>query len=180
MARLNDAFLGGIRKQVFQDRTTTLSDIGRDIPVSDFEETIAGIRADIRSTLTSLPDTAFTDQQAGEGEDVWAAGQIVAHIANSFQGMTGQVRSLLDMEEVQQSEPRDMEQMPDRASALAILDQLDTDTNAFFNALPGEGDYTKTITHPRFGDMDTKGWLTIVTMHENDHLNQMRALGGQA
>lgn len=177
MVRLTDEFLRGIRPRVFQERTTTLSEVGRDIPVSDFRETIAAIRAQMRSTLTTLPDSAFSEQQAGEGEDVWAAGQVVAHVATSFERMTGQVRSLLGMEAGADADPLDMEQRPDRAETLAILDRLDTVTEEFFNALPQHGDYTKSASHPRFGDMDTKGWLTIVTMHENDHLSQLRGLG---
>lgn len=176
MARLTDDFLRGIRPRVFQERTTTLSEVGRDIPVNDFRETIDAIRSEMRSVLSSLPDAAFTEQQAGEGEDVWAAGQIVAHVSNSFRSMTGQALPLLDMEPASQSEPRDLEQRPDRAEALAILDQLDTQTAAFFDSLPDNGDYTRTMSHARFGKIDTKGWLTLLTMHENDHLNQIRAL----
>lgn len=177
MARLTDEFLRGIRPQVFQERTTTLSEVGRDIPVSDFRETVTGIRDEMRAALESLPDSTFTTQQAGEGEDVWAAGQIIAHVSNSFLSMTGQVRTLLDMGEAPPATPLDMAQLPERAEALAILDQLDSDTASLFESLPSEGDYTKAVSHPRFGEMDTKGWLVIVTMHESDHLNQIRSLG---
>ncbi|HUG17025.1 MAG TPA: DinB family protein [Thermomicrobiales bacterium] len=179
MTRLTDDFLRGIRPRVFQDKTTTLSEVGRDIPVADFRETVDAIRAEMRATLATLPDAAYSEQQAGEGEAVWAAGQVTAHVSNSFHGMTGQVRTLLNMEETPQAERLDLEQRPDRAASLATLDQLDSDTAAFFAGLPADGDYARTVSHPRFGEIDSKGWLTLVTMHENDHLGQLRGLNGE-
>lgn len=177
MARLTDEFLRGIRPQVFQDRTTTLSEVGRDIPIDSLRETVAGIRAETRATLEALPDSAFAEQPVAEGEEVWAAGQVVAHVANAFHSMTGQVRPLLGLEAGRQVTPRSMDEWPDRASALAILEELDVDTAAFFDALPENGDYSAAMSHARFGEMDSKGWLVLVAMHENDHLGQIRALG---
>jgi hypothetical protein len=48
--------------------------------------------------------------------------------------------------------------------------------DAFVAAIPSEADTTKTMTHPRFGEMSSKGWMLLMTLHEGDHLRQIRSL----
>jgi uncharacterized damage-inducible protein DinB len=177
MATLSGDSLRDVGRRVFAEKSTTLNEAARDVSVTDFRETIRSIREGMREALRELPDSAFAEQPTGEGERVWSAGQVVAHVSNSFYLMSGQVRPLLDMPPSEQPAARDMEQHPSRTETLAILDQMDSDTEAFFDALPADGDYTKTGNHRFFGDIDTKGWLMVMSVHETDHLTQIRALG---
>ena len=34
------------------------------------------------------------------------------------------------------------------------------------------------MTHERFGEMSTNGWMMLMALHEGDHLRQVRALAG--
>lgn len=179
MVRLTNEFLSGIGPRVFGQRVTTLSEVGRDVPLADVRETVEATRADLRAALVELPEQAFAAQAAGagEGEEVWSAGQVISHVSNSFHAMSSAVRSLLGMEPGPEYDALDVEQPIDRAEALAVLDRLDTATQAFFDAIPADADFTKTMTHPRFGEIDTNGWMILLALHENNHLNQVRALG---
>lgn len=178
MTRLNGEAMGAIAAKVFGERTMTLSEAGAEYELNEMVDAIRAVRGTMRTTLSSLPDTAFGAQGAAEGEGAWSAGQIMLHLANAQRSMTGAVRSLLDMPPASAGEPRDVNAtLPSREDALSILDTIEPEFDAFVAEIPADADLSRTMTHARFGEMSTNGWLILMTLHESDHLRQMRALG---
>jgi hypothetical protein len=69
-----------------------------------------------------------------------------------------------------------MTAQPTRAEAQALLAQLNEGMSTFAASIPADADLDAAVTHPRFGEMSTRGWLVLVALHEADHVNQIRAL----
>jgi hypothetical protein len=178
VTRLNGDALRDVATKVFAERTTTLSDAGADYELDEMTSAVRAFRRMMRSTLESLPESAFSAQPASNGEDHWSAGQVIAHLANSQASMTGAVRSLLDLPAAVDGDRRDVDSvLPARDEALAILAAMEPDFDAFVSAIPADADLNRTMPHPRFGDMSTNGWMILMALHEGDHLRQIRALG---
>jgi hypothetical protein len=166
-----------IAGKVFGDRSMTLSEAGAGYEMDEMIASVRALRRMLRSTLESAPDAAFAAQPPADGEDAWAAGQIVAHLANSQASMSGAVRTLLEMPASSNGARRDVDAiLPSRDEALAILDTIKTDFDTFVAEIPANADTTRTMTHARFGDMSGKGWMLLMALHEGDHLRQVRAL----
>lgn len=167
--------LGEIGRKVFTTRESTLEQEASALNVGDMRSGLVEARREQREALASLPEQAFTTQQPGEGEDVWSAGQIVAHLANSFGSMTGFIRPILGLPEASLS-PHDLEQQPTRDEALAIHDATDAGLNELFSSIPSDADFSQTSTHPRFGELGPRGMLLLMLIHETNHLDQLRSL----
>ena len=139
MAILTDELLQGTAARVFRQRETTLDEAAANLPMPDFAETLTALRERMRGSLVSLPDAAFTAQQAGEGEDVWAAGQIVAHLQNSLQQMGAHVDALLDRPAAEAT-LHDLGQLPTRDDALTLHDASSAALSAFMASIPPDAD----------------------------------------
>lgn len=176
MSAIADATLREIRRRVFEARELTLDQAAADINVNDFAATIDELRDRMSSVIESLPDAAFTEQQAGEGEEVWTAGQIITHLSNSTRQMSGQVRPLLGMEQFGASELLPMEHLPARDEALTLLHRSSRELSSFLESVPRHADFSRTQEHARFGTMGPKGWLMLMAVHEEGHLRQLEAL----
>ena len=168
--------MGRIAQTVFVDRSMTLSEAAEEYEIDDLIGTIRAVRRMLRSTLETLPDAAFAAQPAAEGEAAWSAGQVVAHLANAQASMSGQVRDLLGMQASADGRTYDMTNLPTREDAIAILDDANPGFDTFVAAIPADADLLKSMTHARFGEMNGKGWMLLMALHEADHLRQVRAL----
>ena len=169
--------LGEIGRKVFATRESTLEQEASGLDLNDVRSRLLEARREQRETLVSLPDQAFSTQQPGEGEEAWSAGQIVAHLANSFGSMTGFMRPILGLPEVAHT-PHDLTQLPGRDEALAIHDATDAGLSELFSSIPSDADLSQTTTHPRFGELGPRGMLLLMLIHETNHLDQMRSLAG--
>jgi len=181
MTRLTGDALREIAGKVFGERSTTLIEASADYEMDDLTSAVRAMRRMMRSSLTSLPETAFDAQPAAEGEDAWSAGQIVAHIANSQASMSGAVRSLFGMPEAVAVDRYDLDDsatLPTRDEALDILAKADTGFDAFVSDVPANTDLTKAMPHERFGEMNGKSWMLLMAIHEADHLRQVQTLAG--
>ncbi len=176
MTRLSGEEMREIAGKVFGERSVTLSEAGSAYEMDEMTGAVRAVRRMMGSTLESLPDSAFAVQPAADGEAGWTAGQVIAHIANSQLSMSGAVRSLLGMPAAD-GERRNLDQLLDRDEALATLAETNQSFDAFVGEIPANSDLTKTMTHERFGEMSTKGWMMLMALHEGDHLRQIRALG---
>jgi hypothetical protein len=176
VAILTDELLQHTARRAFRLRETTLDDAAAEIPVVDFAETMTALRERIHRALLELPESAFTDQQAGEGEQVWAAGQVVAHLANSLQAMRPYVDRLLDVETAEEPRMLDMSELPSRTQAVRILERSTPELQRFLAGIPQHADFDRRDEHPRFGSMGIKGWLIMIALHEEGHLRQLQAL----
>lgn len=176
MTRLTGDAMREIAGKVFGERSVTLSEAGADYELDELASSVHAVRRMMGSTLESLPDAAFASQPPAEGEAAWSAGQIIAHLANSQASMTSQTRSLLDMPAPESSDRHDLERLPSRDDALAILAQINTGFDAFIAEVPADADLAKAAPHQRFGEMSGKGWMMLMALHESDHLRQVRAL----
>ena len=177
MTRLSGDTMREIAGKVFGERSMTLSEAGASYELDEMTSAVRALRRMMGSTLESLPDTAFAAQPAAEGEAGWAAGQVVAHIANAQASMSSAVRSLLGMPAAD-GERRDLDRLPARDEALTILAETNLGFDSFVSEIPTDADLTRTMTHERFGEMSAKGWLMLMALHESDHLRQVRALAG--
>jgi hypothetical protein len=164
-----------IAGKVFGERSMTLSAAGAGYELDEMTGAVRALRRMMASTLESLPESAFAAQPPADGEAGWAAGQVIAHIANSQVSMSGAVRTLLGMPAVD-GERRDLDRLPARDEALAILAETSQAFDAFVGEIPADADLTKAATHERFGEMSTNGWMMLMALHEGDHLRQIRAL----
>jgi hypothetical protein len=176
VAILTDELLQRTARRAFRLRETTLDDAAAEIPVVDFAETMTALRERIHGALLELPDAAFTEQQAGEGEQVWAAGQIVAHLANSLQAMRPYVDALLDIETADAPRMFDLSELPSRDRAVRALERSTPELQRFLAGIPQHADFDRRGEHPRFGSMGIKGWLMLIALHEEGHLRQLQAL----
>jgi hypothetical protein len=178
VTRLNGDALRDVATKVFAERTTTLSEAGAEYELGEMTSAVRAFRRMMRSTLESLPESAFVAQSSSNGEDHWTAGQVIAHLANSQASMTGAVRSLLEMPAAPEGDRHDVDAvLPLRDEALAILAAMEPDFDAFVSAIPADADLNRTMSHPRFGEMSTNGWMLLMALHEGDHLRQIRGLG---
>jgi hypothetical protein len=177
MTRLTGDAMREIASKVFGERSMTLSEAGDGYALDEMTGAVRALRRMMASTLESSPESAFAAQPAADGEAGWAAGQVIAHIANAQVSMTGAVRSLLGMPAVD-GERRDLDRLPDRDEALSILAETSRSFDAFVSEIPADADLSKTMTHERFGEMSTNGWMMLMALHEGDHLRQVRALAG--
>ena len=178
MSKLNGEALREIAVQVFQERSLTLSEAGNRYDLDEMAGTIRAFRRLMRSTLEGLPESAFAAQPPGEGETHWSAGQVIAHLANSQASMTGTVRSLLGLPAAAESQRHEVDAiLPTRDEALTILTDLQAGFDAFVEGIPADADLTASMTHERFGDMSSNGWMMLMALHEGDHLRQIQALG---
>jgi len=177
MTRLTGDAMREIAGKVFGERSMSLSDAGAEYEMDEMTSAVRALRRMMGSTLESLPESAFAAQPAADGEAGWSAGQVIAHIANSQVSMSGAVRSLLGMPAAD-GERRDLDQLPSRDEALAILAEANLGFDTFVSEIPTDADLTKAATHERFGEMSTNGWLMLMALHEGDHVRQVRALAG--
>lgn len=176
MATISAQELAAIGKQVFADRTTTLSTAAADHSLDDLVDSVRAVRRMVEGTLESLPATAFEAQEAPEGSENWSAGQVLSHVSNIQSGVLQGVRTMLEMEPVAPAPEHDMAAQPSQDEAQAILAQMNQTLDAFIAGIPAGADLDQTAEHPRFGDMSTRGWLLLMALHEGDHINQLRAL----
>jgi hypothetical protein len=177
MARLTDEMLQTTARRVFAMRETTLDEAASDVGIDDFAVTLNDLRQRIRATVQSLPDTAFTEQQAGEGEEVWAAGQVITHLSNALQRMSGNVTALLGREPSGgAAQMLDMSQRPDRDQTLSTLERSTAQLSDFLSGIPRDGDFSTRQQHERFGSIGVKGWLMLMALHEEGHLRQLQEL----
>jgi hypothetical protein len=177
MTRLTGDAMREIAGKVFGERSMTLSAAGDGYTLDEMTGAVRALRRMMASALESSPESAFAAQPAADGEAGWAAGQVIAHIANSQVSMIGAVRSLLGMPAVDGAR-RDLDQLPDRDEALATLAETSQSFDEFVSGIPADADLAKTMTHERFGEMSTNGWMMLIALHEGDHLRQVRALSG--
>jgi hypothetical protein len=166
-----------IAGKVFGERSMTLSEAGAAYELDDMTSAVRAVRRMMGSTLESLQESAFTAHQAGEGEAAWAAGQVIAHIANAQLSMSNAVRSLLDIPAID-GDRQDLDRLPNRAEALTILADANREFDTLVSDIPAGADLSKTMSHERFGEMSVNGWMMLMALHEGDHLRQIRALAG--
>lgn len=177
MTRLTGDAIREIAGKVFSERSTSLSVAGAAYELDEMTGAVRALRRMMASTLESLPESAFAAQPAADGEAGWAAGQVIAHIANAQVSMSNAVRSLLGMPAAD-GERRDLDRLPARDETLSILAATSQAFDAFVSEIPAGADLTKTMTHERFGEMSTNGWMMLMALHESDHLRQIRTLAG--
>lgn len=168
--------LRGVATRVFAERTSTFTDEAKAHEPQDYADTLRAVRRMMADTLESLPESAFSAQELIDGEENWSAGEVLTHLVTAQGNMLGQARAGLGQEPVAAPEPGDMTAQPTRTEAQALLAQLNDYFDTFFAAIPVDGDLDNPVEHPRFGSMSPRAWLLLSTLHEGDHLNQIRAL----
>lgn len=176
MAAIARDELRDLARQCFMTRELTLEDAGRRYEVPALQATVLELREAMRATLASLPDHAFERRATGEGEEQWAAGQVIAHIANASAFAATQLAPALGFE-LATPASYDITEIPDRAQALAIADAVLAGTRDFFAALPADLDLERTLANERFGDLGLRGYLMLTAIHDGDHLGQLARLG---
>lgn len=176
MSRLTVDAMREIAGKVFGERSMTLSQAGAAYELDEMASVVTACRRMMASTLETLPDAAFDQQPHAEGEAAWSAGQVIAHLANSQAAMSSPVRSLLGMSAAGNTDRIDMETLPSREEAVAILAKATAEFDAFVAEIPENADLDVTSHHDRFGEMSGKGWMLLMALHEGDHLRQVRAM----
>lgn len=176
MATIGHDELRGLARQCFMTRDLTLEDAGRRYDVPTLQATVLELREAMRAALVALPDHAFEGRSTGEGEEHWAAGQVIAHIANASSFAATQLAPALGFE-LAIPATYDISDTPDRSQALAIADAVLASTRDFFAALPADLDLERTLANERFGDLGLRGYLMLTAIHDGDHLGQLARLG---
>ncbi len=162
--------------RVFAERSSTFTDEAKAHEVQDYVDTLHAGRRMYASTLESLPEAAFVAQEPINGEENWSAGQVMTHLVTAQGNMLGMAREGLGLEPVAAQEPGDMTAQPTRADVQALLAQLNDSFDTFVANIPADAALDNPIEHPHFGSMSPRAWLMLSTLHEGDHLNQIRAL----
>ena len=169
-------------QRIFVQREASLESEAADRSVEDLKQTVIAVRRMLKAAATGLPESAYERQPDDvDGSDVWSAGEVISHIAETMiwtdaniTKITGQAENLPSDEIKQHSEMR----VRTKEESLAALDAADRELNRILDGIAEDIDTSATIDHDTFGTVGVKGWLLLTALHEGDHANQLRELGG--
>lgn len=178
MGELSATAIEQIIRRVFVDRETTLEAEAEPFDIEAYRSTIADLRRSMAATLDALPDTAFdVDEDAPPGEAGWSAGQIVSHNTDRLIWVARRMEPLLhntrlhvpaSLKRIARTDPLRLTREESRTAlkrANRLLDDL------FAGLRYGEIGTTTASEH--HGDLSSKGWLLLLTIHDYDHSNQL-------
>jgi hypothetical protein len=173
------AELRAMRQRAFRTRESTLDSEAAPYTLADWRATIESFRRMTRVTLTDLSERAFASQPGSSETEVWSAGQIVRHLAqtqiDTFFAAIRRANTLPAPSSAELGVP-DGDAPLTRAQALAALDVADRDVQRFFDDLPSDLDLTARVPSEYFDSVGAGGLLTIVAIHEEDHWGQLNEL----
>ena len=168
--------------RIFTQREATLESEAADRSVADLKQTVLTMRRMLSAAAAGLPESAYERQPDDiDGNDVWSAGEIASHIAGTMiwtdanvRKITGQPESLPSDELAQYADVR----VRTKTESLETLKVADRELHRILDGIPENVDTSATIDHDTFGTVGVKGWLLLTALHEGDHANQLRELGG--
>jgi hypothetical protein len=118
---------------------------------------------------------------AGEGEDAWSIAEVALHVLR----YTRNVREIIEATSRGRTAPKDARGLlaEDTRPFEQVRAQLIRESVALAGlpaSLPEPPDMTATVPHAVLGELPSRAWWLFFTVHDGDHIPQLRRLRGEA